>query len=585
MTAPNRNLLWATIFMDELARCGVRDVIVAPGSRSTPLVFAASEHPLLRVHSIIDERGAAFFALGMGLVTGIPAVVLCTSGTAAANFYPAVIEAKLSGVPLIVVTADRSHELRDSGANQTIDQVKLFGSHVLWAYDAALPESQPPALARRNLRTLAARSVALSTGLTRGPVHLNFPFRKPLEPTAVEADLHEDDTGRPDMLPFTQIVPPELHPDFVALDWLEAELVAAERPVIVCGPRCERDEFPLAVKALALRIGAPVLADALSGVRFSVDRHGVIISTYETILNAASVPPPDFILQFGGPVTSQALDEYLSSANATRVNVQREGRWQDPHHQSDLLIIAEAARLCDYMQTIQRDDAWLKQWQQAEHDVSRLLDETLQTHWFDGAVARNISHLLPYGAPLVLASSLSVRHFDQFSLRDGTHLTVYANRGASGIDGTLSTAAGVGKASEERVTLLAGDLAAIHDLNGLMAFGRTHTACTLVVVNNDGGGIFQRLPIAQFDPPYHELFVTPHGLNFAGAAQMFGFRYALANDAATFEQMFKDSHASDQNWLIEVPTDIVQDLAARQAVMQVVETGIMQREYFTQGEA
>ena len=288
---PNPNMAWATLFVDELARCGLRDVCIAPGSRSTPLALAFYAHPAVHIYTHLDERSAGFFALGMALAANRPAALLCTSGTAVANFFPAVIEANMSQVPLLVLTADRPHELRHSGANQTIDQVKMFGDHVLWAVDAALPESDPPETALRNLRTLAARAMATADGIRKGPVHLNLPFRKPLEPENIikgqGSGKAETSGARPGNQPYTKMERGELRPSKEQITILADLMNSKERGMIVCGPRCPGGDFPKVVGHLAALCGYPLFADPLSGVRFGSHIHDApIVGGYETFLNA-----------------------------------------------------------------------------------------------------------------------------------------------------------------------------------------------------------------------------------------------------------------------------------------------------------
>ena len=254
-TTENPNTIWANIFVDELARGGLRDVCIAPGSRSTPLALAFFRNPRLRVHVHLDERSAGFFALGIALAEERPAALLCTSGTAGANLFPAIIEANMSQVPLLIMTADRPHELRHSGANQTIDQVKMFGDHVLWAVDVALPEENAPQVALRNLRTLAARSLAAATGFRKGPVHLNFPFRKPLEPFSAEAQVNHDWSERERLggrrAPFTTVEHGVIQPLPAQLESLAQNITRMDAGLIICGPQCPKGEFPQAVVDLA----------------------------------------------------------------------------------------------------------------------------------------------------------------------------------------------------------------------------------------------------------------------------------------------------------------------------------------------
>lgn len=579
MKAANRNLLWAKVFVDELARSGLRAVCIAPGSRSTPLAIAFAEQPEIQVYSLIDERSCAFFALGLALASGQPVAILCSSGTATANFYPAIIEAHYSGVPLIVLTADRPHELRDSGANQTVDQVKMYGDHVLWSVDVALPEAQPPALALRNLRTLANRAYAKASGIPRGAVHLNFPFRKPLEPTPVESDLTEVADTREAGIPRTRFWRAPLLPTDEMWEWLNEVLHRSPRGVIVCGPRCPTGEFPAAVARLAQVTGYPVLADSTSGVRYGAHQNHLFVGGYDSFLRTAKVwGSPDVVLHFGAMPTSQAVDDYLSSIQPKhRIWISEDGVWKDANHLATDFLHVDAAALCDQIglwlehHPIESDAEWAQQFRDAESLTWGSIDEALGGDYFDGAVLADVVDLLPDPAILFVASSLPVRNLDQFGRPSSKAIRVFANRGASGIDGTISSALGAAAADPDvPLTLVIGDLAFYHDMNGLLAIKRLGVKATIVVINNDGGGIFHRLPIAQFDPPFTDLFETSHGLTFESAAKLYGLGYALSTDRQSFRQAFAESQTSPNATIIEVPTNAEHDLAQRNEIVRQI---------------
>jgi 2-succinyl-5-enolpyruvyl-6-hydroxy-3-cyclohexene-1-carboxylate synthase len=580
MNAPNRATLWASIFVDELARAGLRAVCIAPGSRSTPLTLAFASHPDIKVYSLLDERGAAFFALGMALAGETPVALLCTSGTATANFYPAIIEANTAHIPLLVLTTDRPHELRDSGANQTIDQVKMYGDHVRWFVDVAPPEANPPATTLRYLRTLACRAMAVAAGPTAGPVHLNFPFRKPLEPTPVPGDVPEQLTqgptaialhGRSGNAPFTQITQGRLTPSAAQVNLLVETIQQSPRGLIVCGPRCPAGDFPAAITRLAQLSGYPILADALSGLRFG--RHinqadGLILGGYDTFLQPqviAGWDVPEVILHFGVTPTSQALSNYLASHfPGRRIAINGDNAWHDDTHTISDLMWADPELTCrlaaDQLAAanlVPRDESWLASLQQAEVQAWQLFDAARQETYFEGALLADVVDLLPQEAALYLASSLPVRHLEQFARSNSKALRVFANRGASGIDGTISSALGAAAATGLPLVLVSGDVAFYHDLNGLLALRRCGVKATIVLINNDGGGIFHRLPIANFEPPFTELFVTPHGLNFEPAAQMFGAGYTRVTAQADFRRALQDALAADTSQIIEVTTDSV----------------------------
>lgn len=581
--SPNRNLLWANIFVDELARSGLKAVCIAPGSRSTPLVIAFAEHPSIRVYSHIDERSASFFALGLALASDQPVALLCSSGTATANFYPAIIEARYSRVPLLVLTADRPPELRDSGANQTVDQVKMYGDHVLWAVDAALPEAQPAAVTLRSLRTLAGRAYATANGMPKGVVHINFPFRKPLEPTLVSSDVTDDDTARPNGDPYTRITQGRVYVMTEQIDRLKGIIQSAQRGVIFAGSRTGAYP-PDSLLDLAYNLHFLIFADPLSNVRFEPDQEWVI-GGYDTFLRAdKDISSPDVVLHFGGMPTSQALDDYLNAdPSATRILISPDGTWTDAHHHIDEFMAADPRSLTALLSPPffgvdddKGDTTWIDRLRAAEFAVWESIDELQRDELFDGGAVGEAIDALPDNAVVFIGNSLPVRHLDTFARPSGKRLTVYCNRGASGIDGTVSSALGAAAAHPDRpLVLILGDLSFYHDMNGLLALKRCGVKATIIVINNDGGGIFYRLPVADFDPPFTDLFLTPHGLDFSHAAALYGLDYTRTADRTTFREAVKAAVSSDRSALIEVPTDIRRDEARRQEIIERVKEKLL----------
>lgn len=537
---PNRNALWGSIVVQELARHQVRHVAMAPGSRSTPLVLAFQAEPAIRLTTHLDERSAGFLALGAAKATQRPCAIVTTSGTAAANLLPAVVEASQSRVPLLALTADRPPELQDVGANQTIDQHGLYGGFVRWFADAGLPEPRPETA--RHLRALVGRAVAYAQGPPAGPVHLNFPFREPLEPRHVPQDVppdwHGGDVeaaqGRSDDQPYLVGSPPMLQPDPASLSDIARWIRACPRGLIVCGPRDACDDFPAEVAELARRTGYPILADPLSGLRFGAPADVPVLSAYDAFLPHAAVRrhlDAEFVLRFGAAPTSRALLTYLSELpGAHHVFVDETGRHWDPTNRGRLGIAADPASVCRELASAlpagpAPDAAWAQKAKDLERETWRVLERELRTRPFEGAFAAHLVEALPAHATLFVSSSLPVRDVDRFARTRPQPLRVLANRGASGIDGVLSTALGAAHALERRVALLIGDLAFLHDLGGLLSLRRLGIPLDVFVVNNDGGGIFEFLPIAQFEPPFTELFVTPHGLDLETLARAFALRH------------------------------------------------------------
>ena len=532
-------------FVEELARAGVRHVCIAPGSRSAPLALTLAAHPSIRSWVHLDERVAAFFALGMARALGAPVALLCTSGTAGANFYPAVIEARRSGIPLLVLTADRPPELRDVAAAQTIDQNQLYGAHAKWFVEVAMPEATPAML--RYARTLAGRAVATAAETPPGPVHLNFPFREPLVPLPVDLpkDVSDADSlawrGRANGQPWVTVADARPVADPAVVDRLAALLRDAERPLIACGPQFDAGlAAPLA--SLARTFGAPLLADPLSQLRWGAHDRSAVIDRYDAALRHAPVAgalAPDLVLRIGGLPTSKPLLQYLERHSAAHQIVVDAALWPDPTLLATDMVHADPRTFCEMLLDRVRGERsrgpaeWLARWRRIDACTATALDAygAALDESFEGRALAEIAALAPDGATLFVSSSMPVRDLDAFAGGDARSLRILANRGANGIDGVISTALGVAAAggqSRGPLVLVIGDIAFYHDMNGLLAARMHGLDATIVVLNNDGGGIFSFLPQAAHPAHFEQLFGTPHGLSFAPAAELYGAHYERA---------------------------------------------------------
>lgn len=568
---------WVGAFVDELARGGVLDACVAPGSRSTPLALMLAHHESMRVWTHLDERSAAFFALGMATATGRPVAVVCTSGTAAANLLPAVVEARLSGVPLVVLTADRPPELRpDVGAPQTVDQVKLYGTHAKWFVDAPLPEATPPLL--RQARTLGARVADVARSAPAGPVHVNLPFREPLVPRAVPvpAGWSAMDrlawTGRDGGEPWVRVDHPTSLPGAGDVEELAAMLADARRPLIVCGPHAD-PAIVAPLTALARRLDAPILADVLSQLRFGVESHSLVVDAYDAFLrdrSATAALAPDMILRVGALPTSKTLQLWLQAHAGARQLLLNDGSWADPAQEVGRAVRGEPAAVCGALADVlarmlgdipSADTGWAALWRRTDDRARDALAAGLeaQEELSEPRVAAELAAALPDGATLWLSSSMPVRDLDSFGARHGGRVRVLSNRGGNGIDGVVSSALGAAAGGDGPTALLVGDLAFYHDMNGLLA-ARLHALdLTVVLVNNDGGGIFSFLPqsdAASVAPrDFEALFGTPHGLDFAHTAALYGARFARPEGWAEFRAALAHALATPGLDVIEVRTD------------------------------
>ncbi|GIW11391.1 MAG: 2-succinyl-5-enolpyruvyl-6-hydroxy-3-cyclohexene-1-carboxylate synthase [Dehalococcoidia bacterium] len=558
-------------FVDELAQQGVRDVVFCPGSRSTPLALLCHRHPLIRTWLHLDERSAAFFALGMAKARRAPVAVLATSGTATVNFAPAVVEAFTGRTPLLVLTADRPPELRDVGALQTIDQYRLYGNHILWFQEMLLPEISESA--QRQARAAAARAVAISQGTRPGPVHLNFPFREPLVPRSSPLPLSpplQVHHGVPQLSPMT-------------LAALARELGAVQRGLVVCGPQ-EDLAFPPAAVRLAQRLGWPLLADVLSGVRCGPWASGTALVAFDSYLRDPALAhslAPECILRFGATPVSKALQHYVERyAGCRQLVVDGGGGWPDPALVASEVLWAEPGSFCqalaDTLGPTAADPAWRARWTLLDQLASASLAAELAsepTLSEPGAIAA-LAAALPEGATLVLGNSMPVRDAESVLPASTRRLRLLANRGASGIDGVVSTALGVSAVSAGPVALAIGDISFYHDLNGLLAARLHRLSATVLLLHNDGGGIFSFLPQAEQGEAFEELFGTPHGLDFAAIAPLYDLQYQQVETHSELEAALRASLGAPGVQVIAVRTERAANVARHRALVEAVRAAL-----------
>ena len=579
----NPTYAYVGAFVDELQRAGVHHIVICPGSRSTPLTLACTKQHNLRVWMHVDERSAAFFGLGLAKRLHQPVALLCTSGTAAANFLPAIVEAHLTHVPLLVLTADRPHELRDNGAPQSIDQNHLYGTHVKWFVEVALPEATNVAL--RYIRTLADRATALTQALPSGPVHLNFPFREPLVP-AVLADqplppIAQRDPiawyGRPDNLPYVTVQETSHSTlSIEAITQLATQLETIQHGLFVVGPN---DDAALAEPLLQLaeRLGYPILADPLSQLRNDLheQQRANIITSYDAFLRNTTFTErvaPELIVRIGPMPTSKPFLLYMKRyADCPLIVVDGQESWEDPTQLATTYIHTKPVDLCHtLLQKLSsttkgyKKDEWLTLWQQTDQRTRQILEGNIRDFQqpFEGRVFTELNSLLPDGATLYVGNSMPVRDLDTFFWESEQRIHMLGNRGANGIDGIVSSALGASAAQPDRPTILViGDLSFYHDLNGLLA-ARLHALnLTIVLINNDGGGIFSFLPQADYPAHFEQAFGTPTGLDFSLAVHMYGGSFQRTT---TWEQFRKAVHQSMNEGglhVVEVVTERVSNVS------------------------
>ena len=501
MPNPSDSHLLLRAFVDELARCGIAGACTSPGSRSTPIVLALARDGRFPAWSHVDERSAAFFAVGAAKASGKPVAIACTSGTAAANYAPAVVEAHHAGVPLIVLTADRPPELRDAGAGQTIDQLKLYGGAVRWFFEVGNHDATPESL--RWIRALACRAYQEATGPRPGPVHLNFPLREPLVPPE---SIEHDETGRPDgrphairTLPLTSPVP----------------LPPARRGIVVAGRGAGGEDVP----AQAQRSGFPLLADPLSHAR----RGPAAVAHYDALLRDdrfAAAHAPDLVVRTGDLPTSKPLRQWLARLDCPQIAFTQPGVRQDPDGVVSTWVEAPPA----WEPQPPGDSAWPETWREADAAAARAIADVLGDGLSEPNVARALAELPP-DTVVWTASSMPVREIETFWPAREDPPRVLAHRGANGIDGTIAAAHGAAAATGAPVVLHIGDVALAHDLGSLLAGPRLGSEITIVLVDNAGGGIFDFLPVATQRDVFEEHVATPTGLDPRKIADLFGLRH------------------------------------------------------------
>ena len=580
METARANRLWADLIVEELVRCGVGFFCVAPGSRSTPLIAALADNKGARSLVHFDERGTAFAALGYARATGLAAAWITTSGTAVANGLPAVVEASTDGVPMILLTADRPPELRQTGANQTVDQPDIFGDFVRWRFDLPAPSLDvDPA----SVLTTVDQAVYRAGRSPKGPVHLNLMFREPLipgphdDPSPAATPERWRDTSEP----YTRYAATRPVADGTEVEALWERLRPVRRGVVVAGRLATRAQGE-AVEKLAVSLGWPLLPDVGSQVRLGGDRRNAAF--YDVLLADAAFAEahaPEAVLHFGGRALSKRLEGFVSGLRPDPYVVVRENPFRlDPGHVVTHSVEAGIEDLCAALgraaseRPSLADVSWAEGWRAASGNVESSLDRVLGARGGldEPLVARLVSREVADEHGLVVASSMPIRDLDAFAAADGAGVPVAANRGASGIDGTVATAAGDAHGSGLPVTLLIGDLALLHDLNSLAML--RGLPVTVVVLNNDGGGIFSFLPVSEHRPFFEPFFGTPQGVGFESAAKMFGLDYTRPTSAEEFLTAYRAARSAESPSLIEVETDRDENVAFHRELLERAATAV-----------
>ena len=576
----NRNILWTRSFVNELAMLGVKYVSISPGSRNTPLTLAFANNKKIKAFIHIDERSSGFFALGVAKASHSPVAVVCTSGTATAELYPSIVEAYQQRVPLIICTADRPAELLNRGANQTINQENIYKNHIRWFYDAGLPDPGIDKL--RNIKLAAINAVHYSTIKSRGPVHINFPFKKPFEPKSYTDGIDEK------TLFFAEnTIPVKERPcndnendtDIITQKWfldIFNYFEKFERGLIIAGPDNYNPEFLNICQLLSRKLSYPLLADGTSQFRFGNHSKDNIIVNYDAFLRPGKFSTshqPDIIIQFGRTVTSKGLDNFLSNCTAARFMVNEYGDWFDPAGKAaaayackPYIFCSEMIRLLDSIKFSRGNSPWLEAFNLEEKKSSILKSKIINCSDFpdESRIVNEILKAVPDDCQIMISNSMPVRDFDYFASFSEKKIIIHSNRGASGIDGITSTALGIAAANKKPTLLITGDLAFYYDLNGLLSAKNYKIPLVIVLINNNGGGIFKMLPISKYGEIFKKYFVAAHGLEFKNLVKAFSGNYKLIKSWKVLKSSLHSAFKAKQLSVLEIKTNASHSHKTRQ---------------------
>jgi len=555
--AANLNIFWSSLIIEELIRQGCNYFCISPGSRSTPLTVAVAQNKKAISRIFYDERGASFHALGYARATGKPAVLICTSGTAAANYYPAIIESCQDSVPLIVLTADRPPELRAAGANQTIDQVKMFGNYVNWFFELPTPDAN---ISPQFVLSTINQAYFKSMHSPKGPVHINCMFR---EPFFSENELPLNDISsnlKESIKPYTtfQFTENNILPDSELIE----KINKSERGILIAGKMDNHSESK-AVYKLAEKLNWPVFADITSGLRIGTDSE-LIIEHFDLALLSNSFKnslKPEMVIQFGKRFVSKRLQNFLNELKPENYLVidDHPDRF-DPTHIVTDRIVGNISKFCENLVPSIKDNIdknWIENIYKVNNSINELINNEFgsRSDLSEITTARIISKNIPQNSNLFLASSMPIRDMDMFAIKSNNNISIAANRGASGIDGTTASAIGFAEGNYSAVTLMLGDLAFIHDLNSLHQLASSKYPVFIILINNSGGGIFSFLPIANQKDVFKEYFSTPHDLTFKSAADLFKLKYYNPKSTTELISNYQSANNEQKSAIFEITTD------------------------------
>jgi 2-succinyl-5-enolpyruvyl-6-hydroxy-3-cyclohexene-1-carboxylate synthase len=584
----NKNIAWAESFVNEMVAGGVKYVCISPGSRNTPLTWAFAQNKEIRKYVNIDERSSAFFALGLANRTGSPVALVCTSGTAAVEFYPAIVEAYQQRIPLVICTADRPPELRGTGTNQTINQDNLYKNHIRFFADVGLPEMSIKKIT--SLKKTAVKVIEICCYKNKGPVHINFPFRKPFEPDNITDEI----SNKTNSLLLKTIYKPKQNDTEIKITeekWflnIVEKLKHIQRGIITVGPENYSDKFYNNVIKLSRILKYPILPDGCSQLRFlsySVDKfskqmRGInvdtnnIICNYEAMFRSVSFSEtylPEIILHFGRTSTSKGMEDFYSKYSPLKIMINEEGDFFDPtrkgqsYKSSPSYFCKSIIECFPVAKHLREEEYWLRPYLYADQLLEQLKHKILFNSRFlnELRIINEFLDSVPGNSSIMLSNSLPVRDFDYWASCSSKKINVFNNRGASGIDGIISTALGIASVKKEPAFLITGDLAFYYDLNALLIAEKYSIPLIIILINNNGGGIFNSLPVSRYPDFLREYFITPHKLNFEKLTKAYGIDYSKAKTWKYFKDLMRKAVAKKKTSVIEIQTDAVRSLNLR----------------------
>lgn len=570
----NRNILWTSIFVKELENLGVRYACISPGSRNTPLTIAFANSSKIKSFVHVDERVSGFFALGLARSSASTVALVCTSGTAVAELYPSIIEAYKQRIPLLICTADRPSGQNLLGANQSINQNNIYKNHIRLFYDFGLPDTDVKSLI--NLRKKTQKAFGISSHLSRGPVHLNFPFEKPFEPDSF-TDIIDDELINTVENARTKSSLTIINSiDDALLDEIIDSIISKPRGLIIAGPEHYNPLFPDLCSELSKITGYPIFADGASQLRFGDSSKKNVVSNFDAFLRSNKIAgniKPQLILHFGRAVTSKSLEDFLAKQrDVPRYLINEFGDWFDPSNNSKVVIAYLPYMFCEQLLSAlnirsfkKKNNDWVNRILKLDANAIKAKDQVIHKSSFinEPKIIIETLNAIPSGSNLMISNSMPIRDFDYFAEKTNKHITVYNNRGASGIDGILSTALGIAAASNKHTFLLIGDLAFYYDINSLLTAKNYKIPLTVILVNNNGGGIFEILPISRHKEVFHEFFKTELNIDFKPIVKGFGGYYSSVTKWEDLHKEISNSLNRKKISILECKTDAKTSLQLR----------------------